>query len=497
MKKIVKLLKGILVGIVIVSISIAICMRSELNPISKRVPTIDSDVYIYIGQELNKGKVIYKDIFDHKGPLFHFIQYIGIKLSFEKYIGVWIIEVISMLIAITFLYKTAKLVTNNIALSILSVFMASVPLSLFFINGNYPEEYALPFVSVSLYFLIKYLKENKQITKIQDIIIGICFGCVCLIKLNLVIIWVIFSFVILINTIKEKNWKGLKQNIIYFSIGAMIPIIIATIALIFQQNLVECFKQYIIFNFKYSTNAIGDLKGTLEMFLVPIYCISVLGCMVDILYNKLCKKEEIMIPIVSLIYLVVSLLILIMPRNEYKHYGIILTPTYIVALGLLLKDFTEIFKSNKNIGRTILTIIILFFAILNITRRDIVTLKKETMMVNAKRFEIKETDLSKYIKENTMPKDNILVLGNECNIYLMAERSCNCKYVYQIPIVLIDSNIMKETIEEIKEKKPRMIVLKLTNYIEVTRQFYEYLNETNDYKIVDTFDNYEVYYYQK
>ena len=120
-------------------------------------------------------------------------------------------------------------------------------------------------------------------------------------------------------------------------------------------------------------------------------------------------------------------------------------------------------------------------------------MKKNVIRTTAKRFEFRETDLSRYIKENTSEDDKILVLGNECNIYLMSERSSDCKYIYQIPVVRVDPTIMEKTIEEIDNKKPKLIVLGHTIYEEVEKSFYKYLEDNDIYEMVYAYKNYDVY----
>lgn len=493
-KKILEISKRIIVMICLFLIGLAICMRSELNPISKRVPTIDSDVYIYIGKEMNSGKIVYKDLIGaHKGPLFNFIEYIGVKISFYKYIGVWLIELISMFITLMFLYKTSKVITKNKLTSLAVVFVSAVPLSLFFINGNYPEEYALSFISIALYYMVKYIEEKKSFSKIGSFIIGTTLSCVILIKMNLISVWIVYIIALLFDMIKNKKWQDLKQTAIYFLLGLGIPIFTTIIVLAIQGNLIDCFKEYILFNFKYATDQSGDLKHTLGTFVNSIYIISLCGCVIDIIYKVIKKEKQVLQPIAAFFYAIMCMVIIVMPKNEYKHYGMILVTVYVVPLSLLLRDFTQIVKSNKNIFRTILTIIFIGYIILNLTRRDIVTYKKEVMMVNAERFAVSQTKLTQYIKENTNEEDSIIVLGNECNIYLMSERNCNCKHYYQIPIVRIDPKIADETIEEIKENKPKLVILKLTEYVEITEAFYKYQEEVGEYEEKTNFNNYIVY----
>ena len=43
------------------------CMASTLNPWSQKLPHLDSAVWLRCAVEMIKGKVIYRDTWDHKG----------------------------------------------------------------------------------------------------------------------------------------------------------------------------------------------------------------------------------------------------------------------------------------------------------------------------------------------------------------------------------------------------------------------------------------------
>ena len=47
---------------------------------------VDSQVYIYAAQQILKGKILYRDVFDHKGPVMYLFEcadfFMGYPLSF-------------------------------------------------------------------------------------------------------------------------------------------------------------------------------------------------------------------------------------------------------------------------------------------------------------------------------------------------------------------------------------------------------------------------------
>ena len=85
----------------------------RLYPGNARPPIQDSSAFLYIGKRMAEGKLPYRDLFDHKGPLLYLIQRVGIGLTPGSYIGVWILELVSMMISAWYMQKLAGLVTEN------------------------------------------------------------------------------------------------------------------------------------------------------------------------------------------------------------------------------------------------------------------------------------------------------------------------------------------------------------------------------------------------
>ena len=71
----------------------------------------DSAIFATVGNALNKGRVLYTEIVDNKGPLIYFIDALGLTINYD--FGIFIIEFIFLFIGAIFLYKTAKIITKD------------------------------------------------------------------------------------------------------------------------------------------------------------------------------------------------------------------------------------------------------------------------------------------------------------------------------------------------------------------------------------------------
>ena len=140
--------------VALLAMAFVICMRSPLNPFAKDLVTeTDSSVFKYIGWRMANGEVPYKDIFDHKGILLYFINYLGTLLSFHR--GVWLIEYIFMFLSLGLSYKIFRKFCKPFS-SLLATLLAFSPLYAYFEGGNLTEEYALPFILLSVYVFVDF-----------------------------------------------------------------------------------------------------------------------------------------------------------------------------------------------------------------------------------------------------------------------------------------------------------------------------------------------------
>lgn len=75
MKKVNK--KNVIIIIIIILIAILVSMLSSISIMNKCAST-DVSVWVNIAKKMNQGEVIYRDMFDQKGPLLFFTYFLRI-----------------------------------------------------------------------------------------------------------------------------------------------------------------------------------------------------------------------------------------------------------------------------------------------------------------------------------------------------------------------------------------------------------------------------------
>lgn len=134
------------------------------SPAHTPVPHTDSGIFLHIGSELLKGKVLYLQTWDNKQPLLYLINAVGLWLGNGSAWGVWGVELalfISALILVFFMLRKA-----------LPPFASFVVTSVSFLNifqimsGNYSEEYSVCLqISILAVLFFIYLPGKRRFSR--------------------------------------------------------------------------------------------------------------------------------------------------------------------------------------------------------------------------------------------------------------------------------------------------------------------------------------------
>ncbi|GAB6010027.1 glycosyltransferase family 39 protein [Dysgonomonas reticulitermitis] len=242
---------------------------SKMSPLYPINEWSDINLYFNIGKMINAGKVPYTEAFDHKGPLIFFIYAVGAFISDSSFFGMYLIESVSWTIMILFGYFTARLYIDKIYAFIVALIFPVLMLSHTSQGGSAEEFIAIAQV-VSLYFFIRYFKDDTSVHKPKHMLIhGLMSAIALLIKINLVIFWFFPLLAVFVSLALKKEYRNLVQNVIAYIAGVLI--ITLPICIYFMANgaLSEAWNIYIVLNKNYAV--IGSLGQTMENIAVRFY----------------------------------------------------------------------------------------------------------------------------------------------------------------------------------------------------------------------------------
>lgn len=430
----------------------------SLFPLTKTYTYADSSVFIYIGKMMKEGFVPYRDLFDHKGILLYFIQYLGLSLYSDGFLGIWILETLHMFAAVWFLFKISGLFSEDKMIRYLSVVAVAVMCGInTYEGGNFTEEYALPWIAAALYIFLKYFKSfSYQFFEI--IWLGVGFAVISLLRVNMVTVWIAFMPLIMIRMLYKHEMKELLNCMLGFCIGIFLVYIPVLIYILWTGCLKDFIDCYILFNFGYSDGG-SNFTGVKNAIMECIHNLSwafFAGLAAIFPYRKN-----------RLFWLnawafLVTLYFSHMSGRFYQHYGMILLPMLIAwmtgAITLLYDILSWKGKLKLKLkfpGKYIMTggFVLAIFAAFFLQYKWANLIREPMLQAGG----VKE--LQEYLSENTSEENDVLIVGNDVKYYLLADRKTENKYFYQTPPIKLSDKIYEGFMEELERCPSDTIVV--------------------------------------
>lgn len=234
----------------------------------------DVNMYLDVAKEMRNGALLYRDVFDHKGPYLYLMAYIADIISPNGYLGMFIWEVLSVAVFLFIAVKTMDILSEDVVVShrtrkriiIMAVISSLLCFSINFRQGFTAEEISLPFLAGIIYIVVKN-RQTKDYLERKDIFaIGVISGFLLLFKFTLLGAVLGLAIYLLIYNIKEGTIKRLLSTIGIFFLGiitAAIPVVIY-----FGKDIYWLFYGYGYMNFIYNVSGNGtqgavDKRGPL------------------------------------------------------------------------------------------------------------------------------------------------------------------------------------------------------------------------------------------
>jgi hypothetical protein len=298
----------------------------------------DGALYLLMGKLILNGKILYKDIFDHKGPVLFFIQAAGQLIGSGK-TGIFILQIIN-LSSVLFIIRKICLYFIQPA-QIIFIF-----LSIFFLlymtigDGNKSEEFCLLLIFIPLLFAFRFcFSDYAKHPAIYSFIYGICFAITAFIRINNAAVTVAVIIATSIYIVSEKQYKNLFLNILFFLSGFLIICLPIFIYFYFKNALDDMIYATFLHNLKYAS------KDTYKIKLIVLlsFIITFFGIINTLVYKRKNKKDSILQTIIILgsIFTFISTNF---GTKYFLYYHILDIP--ILTLGILL----YIHNSNKKLS---------------------------------------------------------------------------------------------------------------------------------------------------
>ena len=250
-----------------------LCVATKSSTLYPFNDWVDTNASFTMGKAMMNGQVLYRDIFDQRGPLLYFIFGLAYLISNTNFLGVFIFEVLYFSVFLYFSLKIFLLFLDIeyglIALPLLAVSVLNLTS---FSHGGSPEELSLPMLTASLYFLLKYfiVEYPKPMPSKWILINGLIAGCVLWIKFSLLGFWfgwMISIFIILL--INHGFLQAMKAGLV-FMLGMVIATLPWLIYFGFHNAILDWINAYILINITSYTDYSEKISLIPNLKYIPI-----------------------------------------------------------------------------------------------------------------------------------------------------------------------------------------------------------------------------------
>jgi hypothetical protein len=238
-----------------------------------------------IGNAMLSGKELYVDIFDHKGPVLYLMHEMAAMLSRNSFVGIYIVEIICSFFFMWYSLHTIRLFSSSkITLPFTCLIGWLVLSSDFFYYGDSVEEFSLPILAHSLYFMLRFARNRQTPLWWQSLIMGIGLGLIFWSKFNILFFYIGGAAALAFIAWKHRQFKEFWYTIRFVFLGyilATIPVLSYFIAHGTVEALIDAYFMVNLFQYHgTATNGEPDIwwfplikLAVWAAFLVPIFLV--------------------------------------------------------------------------------------------------------------------------------------------------------------------------------------------------------------------------------
>lgn len=300
------------------------------SPFTSNTYGTDSAFFQMVGQNMRKGVVMYRDIFDMKGPYLFAIQYLGQLLFYGRY-GIFCIQIINLFCTLLIIDKTHQLLCGKKKykerIIIFTVFFTI--LSFTIDCGNLTEEYSLSPLLLCMYLFFRCMKKGGGYNVCFGVM-GVMFGFLAFMRLTNAGFICVLAGVLFLELLFQKRFQQMFQAAFFFLLGGGIAALPVCLYYASKNALPDMLYATFGFGFQYALRDPGTMRyNILSILLATAVAAAWLNrkerfCM---LFSLLSAGE------------MVTILLL---GNGYIHYYQLILPPVLGNLLLIFQNRDEI-----------------------------------------------------------------------------------------------------------------------------------------------------------
>ena len=257
-------------SVVVSAVLLFVCSKNSI--FYEMNDNIDVNVFLSVTDAIFQGKVLYTDIFEHKGPFQYLVIYSLVHILGNSYFTIYLIECLANALFIFWGTKTILLYDENANKSRIFLYALILEFCLCtaasFMFGGVPEELFLWMSSYGLYTTLRCLKRNEYYSHRQIALMGLFCGTIFWTKFSILGLYSGIALFIIIWNVLQKTPARLAKTIALFLSGFLITCIPIALYFSINHNFNDLINVYFLGNIldsQSSVNPIGRFYSIMNL----------------------------------------------------------------------------------------------------------------------------------------------------------------------------------------------------------------------------------------
>lgn len=435
-----------------------------------RIPSHDSGIFLYFGQQILRGQIPFRDLWDHKPPMIFYMDALGLLLGRGSMWGVWILECLALAVISLLGFWTLRRYYRSFPAA-LAVCFSLGGIVFMLEGGNLTEELSMPLQLGALALFA--ISDRRGFTgwsgMLRAFTSGVLFSIALNFKQTMVGIWGALLLWLVLVLFFQRKW-ALWKVFAWVALGAVLAQAVFVLYYASKGTLYEYWRVAFVYNVVYSDisiskriNMLADLWAFLSQT-TPIFPLAILawiGGMVGTVRAILQRDLDILsFPLLTaLIDFPLELVLISLSGKNYRHYFMTLIPGMMVLLAWGAFQTSNFFHWLMSSRRSLAWLIPV--GTLLLVSIALAPSAASLLRMSKPSTEQTITDTVAMIRKETQSSDYVLMWGSQTVVNYLSGRQSPTRFVHQKALFragFANRSLSDEMLNNLQTHTPKLII---------------------------------------
>lgn len=439
----------------------------------------DNNAFFTVGKAMMHGKVVYKDIFEQKGPYVYLLHGIAYLVSHRSFFFIYVYETFTLVASMFLTYKIAGLILKRPQALLMGILSPALFLyHPYYDYGDTVEFFALPLILSVIYLIMLLGAKHLQVSHWWFFTEGLFVGIIFLAKYTLLGSWIAFYLGLGVYLLRRKDWALLRRVIGWSGAGFLLAVVPWLIYFAVTGGLSSFIRVYFYFNTHiYMTSSVSafsnlvqsaSLLGQFFLSNVVFFVLGLIGTLAitfrsDILKNTFTKVLYLLTFFTSDVLALYGY----SSGNVFQYYQLAYFPFFVLPFIFFSKFLFDraTIHSDNDVLPILTTMLVSFFLVLGVNNNFTSSkLFPNNASVTLKQTKVPQkpaqTEFADLMRARTTGKLTLLNYGSIDMGFYTASGAVPTQYYFQnynIP-AKSDPTILNDQLNAIRQKKVEWVV---------------------------------------